>query len=155
MNGMELAEMLRNYRSYRYAVNNGVAPFVEEDMLGMPMNMEFGSRIPKRTGSRGTTLLGREQYNDTVSAMRALDGAIEDVLNDHERDVIRLKYTERNTYTLSVVANKIHVHQNTVTGVHKSALKKLTKALVFVEVPPIHNLDNLVKYDSDLFVSNM
>lgn len=155
MNGMELAEMLRNYRSYRYAVNNGVAPFVEDDTVGMPMNMEFASRIPRHIGSRGTTLMGQMQYNATVTAMKLLDGAIEDVLNDNERDVIRLKYTERNTYTLSIVANKIHVHQNTVTSVHKSALKKLTRALVFVEVPPIHNLDNLVQYNSDLFVSNL
>lgn len=155
MNAMEVAEMLRNYRSYRYAVNNGVAPFVEDDMLGMPMTLEYSSRPPKRVGSRGSTFIGQMQYNATVTAMKLLDGAIEDVLNDNERDVIRLKYTERNTYTLSIVADKIHVHQNTVTSVHKSALKKLTRALVFVEVPPIHNLDNLVQYNSDLFVSNL
>lgn len=142
----KVTELLKNYRSYRYAVSNGIAPHEPNDTLGMPMGLDYGPRAPRAFGERGNTIQSAMDYRIYSRAVKMLEGAVEDVLDDDEREIIRLKYIERNTLTLENIADRRHMHKNTATTIHKRALKKLTKALIFVEVPEIHNLDHIAIY---------
>lgn len=139
----KVTEMLRNYRSYKYAVSNGISPFVEDDTLGMPMAFDYGPRIPRLT--RGNTLASETDYKAYCRAVRAIDGAVSDVLDDEEQTVIRKKYMDRNTLTLYQIADNVHTTERRVLYVHKKALKKLAMALIFVEIPEIVNLDKAIK----------
>lgn len=137
----KVTELLKNYRSYKYAVSNGIAPYQTEDMLGMPMSFNFGSRPPIGLNGRGSMEPSVTDYRIYSRVVKLIEGAIEDVLDDDERDVVRLKYLERNKLTLERIADRKHMHKNTVTVIHKRALKNLSNALLFVEVPEIINLD--------------
>jgi predicted DNA-binding protein (UPF0251 family) len=152
----KVTELLKNYRSYKYAISNGIAPYQAEDTVGMPMGGGYGSRPPAGLNGRGTILDSLMDYQKYKRAITCLEGAIEDVLDDDEREVIRMKYLERNKLTLDTIAKRKHMHKNTVTGIHKRALKTLANALMFVEVPQIHNLDGMVNMDKcDFLVSSM
>ena len=137
----KVQELLKNYRSYKYAVSNGIAPFVDEDTLGMPMALDFGSRPPRLMGSRGSLVSSTTDFRKYDRAVRMISGAVEDVLDDDEREVVTLRWMERNTMTLERIAERKRVCERTVRTVHKRALNKLTLALRFVDVPDIHNLD--------------
>lgn len=136
----KVTRMLKNYRSYRYAVSNGIAPY-EEGELGIGCG-GYGSRIPRL--SRGTTYPSEMDYRAYKRVVQAIDGAVADVLNDDMQMVIRYKYMERNTLNLMQIAEKIHCHERRVKYLHKKALNKLEHALVFVDEPEIINLDKTI-----------
>lgn len=144
MNRDKVTELLKNYRSYKYAVSNGIAPFVEDDTLGMPMMLDYGSRPPKGLTGRGNTFASTQDYHIYSRAVKMIDGAVNEVLNDTERDVIELKYTTRNPLTLEQIAERKGLCERTVRTLHKRALTKLVLALRFVDVPEIHNLDHVL-----------
>lgn len=144
VNGMDrdkITELLKNYRSYKYAVSNGIAPFVEDDTAGMPMTLDYGSRPPRGLAGRGSTQGSLMDYRQYKRVVQAIDGAVSDVLGDEEQKVIRYKYMERNTLTLAQIADSYNMSERRALYLHKKALKALTLALVFVEVPEIVNLD--------------
>lgn len=134
-----ITELLRNYRSYRYAVNNGIAPFVETDMSGIMGGCGFGPRIPRLTA--GTTFQSEQDYHMYKRIVEAIDGAVKDVLSDDQGIVIRLKYLERNPTTLLKIAIARDKDEKTIRRWHKEAIKLLGTALEFVETPEIINLD--------------
>lgn len=140
----KVTELLKNYRSYKYAVSNGIAPHQADDTLGMPMGGSYGSRPPGGLSGRGTILESLMEYNQYKRVVTLIDGAVTDVLDDQERSVIELKYLNRNTFTLSQISDRTAMSERTVSYVHKRSLKKLTLALRFVEVPEIINLDDAV-----------
>lgn len=138
----KVTRMLKNYRSYKYAVSNGIAPFQEEDTTGMPMAFSFGSRPPTGLMGRGTMLASQSDYRAYQRAVQAIDGAVNEVLNDEQQTVIRYKYMERNTLTLIQIADdKLHCHERRAIYLHRKALKALHLALMFVDEPEIINLD--------------
>lgn len=138
----KVTELLKNYRSYKYAVSNGIAPHQEEDILGMPMSFDYGSRPPSGIYGRGSLQGSTNDYRAYKRVVEAIDGAVNDVLGDDEQKVIRYKYMERNTLTLSQIAEgKLYCHERRAIYLHKKALKALALALMFVELPEIINLD--------------
>lgn len=140
-----VTRMLKNYRSYKYAVSNGIAPFQDEDVIGMPRTPGYGSRPPTPLWGRGSIQASLNDYRAYKRVVQAIEGAVADVLDDDEQNVIRHKYMERNTLTLGQVADRYHMSERQVKYLHKKALKKLTVALAFVDEPEIINLDNVVK----------
>lgn len=144
MNQDKVIELLTKYRSYKFAISNGVAPYQSEDMLGMPRAGGYGSRAP-RYGSSGCTLQSEIDYQQYTRAVQAIEGAVADVLDDDQATIIRRKYLDRNKRTLSQIAAERNVDPTTVTRWHKTALKHLTDALIFVDVPDIMILDDVLK----------
>lgn len=146
MNHDKLQELLKNYRSYKYAVSNGIAPYQSDDTVGMPMGGSYGSRPPEGLNGRGTILDSLMDYNDYAAAIDALEGAVEFVLSDMEQAVIRMKWMDRNTYTLKQIGAIKGMCEKTTGTVHKKALSRLVKAMPQIHVPEIHNLDGIVTY---------
>ncbi|MGX4584040.1 sigma factor-like helix-turn-helix DNA-binding protein [Paenibacillus chitinolyticus] len=144
MDQNKVTELLKNYRSYRYAISNGVASHQSDDTTGMPLGGGYGSRPPAGFGGRGTILSSLMDYQRYKLAVTLIDGAVRDVLDDEERNVIELKYMERNTLTLALIAERKGPSEKTVRNIHKRALNKLTVALRFVDTPEIINLDEVI-----------
>lgn len=140
----KVTELLKNYRSYKYAVSNGVAPHQSEDTVGMPMGGSYGSRPPRGFEGRGSVLESLMDYQRYKRAVLMVDGAVSEVLDDDERSIVELKYMNRNTLTLSQIGDYKAMSERSVRYVHKRALKKLSMALRFVDVPAILNLDEVV-----------
>lgn len=140
----KVTELLKNYRSYKYAVSNGIAPHEPNDTLGMPMSFDYGPRAPRSFGERGNTLQSAIDYRQYKRAVEAVNGAVDEVLSDDEQKVIKYKYLERNTLTLYQIADRYHMTEDRAKYLHRKALKSLEKALMFVEVPDIINLDNVI-----------
>lgn len=138
-------ELLKNYRSYRYAVSNGIAPHDPNESLDISIVSGYGPRAPRAFGERGNTINSTLDYKTYSRAVQMIEGAVRDVLDDDERIVIERKYLDRNRLTLSQIARDRHITERTVIRRHKSALNKLTHALIFVEVPEIINLDEIIK----------
>lgn len=142
MNKDQVIQALKDYRSYKYAISNGIAAYVEDDMAGMPMGGSYGSRAPSL--SRGTFISSTTDYLKYKRFIAVLEGAINDVLSDNERMVIMRKYIDRNSTTLYQISLDKDKEEKTIGRWHKSALDKISKALQFVEVPEIINLDKVV-----------
>ena len=138
-----VTRMLKNYRSYKYAVSNGIAPYEEGESIFCSTG--YGSRPPAGLMGRGTMQASISDFNAYKRAVKAIDGAVAEVLNDEEQAVIRYKYLERNTLTLAQIADKYNMCERRAQYLHKKALKALTMALQFVEEPEIINLDDVPK----------
>lgn len=143
MNQDKVVELLKNYRSYKFAINNGIAGFNPYDDVGMPRAGGYGSRAPRLGG--GSTFQSEIDYQSYSAIVRTIDGVVADVLDDDQAAVIRRKYLDRNKRTLGQIAAEKHVDPSTVTRWHKIALKQLAIALTFVEVVEIINLDDVVQ----------
>lgn len=143
MNQDKVTELLKNYLSYKFAISNGIAPFQSEDTLGMPMGGTYGSRIPRVWGSSGSMLESERDFVRYTRIVRAIDGAVNDVLNDDQAKTIRKKWLDRNRRTLAEISEELHVDPSTVGRWHKEALKQLSTALQFVDPPEILNIDNV------------
>lgn len=140
----KVIELLTKYRSYKFAISNGIAPYQSEDMLGMPRGGGYGSRAP-RYGCSGSTVQSELEYRQYTHVVQAIEGAVADVLDDDQATIIRRKYLDRNKRTLSQIAAERNVDPTTVTRWHKTALKHLADALIFVEIPDIIFLDDVLK----------
>lgn len=138
----KITELLKNYRSYKYAISNGIAPH-DDEVLGMPFSGGYGPRVPRIYG-RGSWEESMNDYREYIRAVRLIDGAVRDVLDDNERKVIELKYLERNTLTLERISERIRYSERHVRRMHKQALKKLSLSLAFMTVPEIINLDTIL-----------
>lgn len=145
MNTDKVQEILKNYRSYRYAASNGIAGWNPYDSTGMPMGGSFGSRVP--TLSTGLTVYSEMDLVRYGRMITLIDGAVNDVLDDDEAMVIKRKYMDRNKKTLDEIAYAMNRTRQTISNRHKSALNKLNEALKFfiMDAPEIINLDTVVK----------
>jgi hypothetical protein len=108
-----VVELLKNFRSYRYAAKNC---------------REYVDQLPVVYSERRYNLTGWDwtRYNRIVNMIQ---GAVDEVLSDDQRTVIQRKYLDRNTSTLSEIANAIYRDRKTVERWHKEAIKRLTIAL--------------------------
>lgn len=138
MNRDGVTKLLKDYRSYRRAMQNyerfrpvpsaGIANY-----SGMP----GGSGAPTLFfASQGrmadiyhldhTDQFDYEMYSVIVYI---IDMTVDDVLSDNERHVIKRRWMDRNPAKLSDIADDKGIHEKTVRRWHKEALRKLTLAL--------------------------
>lgn len=113
----QLTEILRDFRSYRYAVHNCGGMHALDDMT-LPVVISERRRNPNQWDAT--------RYSRIVSAIEC---AVNDVLSDDQRTVIMRKYMDRNTLTLNEIADITRQHRSTVSRWHKEALRRLTIAL--------------------------
>lgn len=130
----EVTELLKNYRSYRFAARN----WETHD------GHDWGS-VRVSASSRGDIFVGINEwdYRRYSRIVTLIDGAVNDVLDDEMQNIIRYKYLERNTMTLAQISDKFHYGERRAQYLHKKALKSLSLALCFLETPEINNLDNV------------
>lgn len=109
----KVSEILRNHKSYRYAAQIG------EDFLdGAPtLYNERRKSLDRWDGTR---------YNRIVNIVKE---AVDEVLTDEERTVIKRKYLDQNPITLRQISELLNYERKTIERRHKSALKKLGQAL--------------------------
>jgi hypothetical protein len=143
MNQDKIVEMLKNYRSYKFAVSNGIAGYDPCDNTGMPRGGGYSSREPRLGG--GSTFQSELDYRLYKGIVTSIEGAVSEVLDDDQATVIRRKYLDRNKRTLAQIAAERNVDPTTVTRWHKIALKQLSVALALVEPAEIINLDDVLK----------
>lgn len=142
MDKNKVIQTLKNYRSYKFAIQNGIAHSVEDDMTGMPMAFSYGSRPPQL--NRGSLMPSINDHNRYRRIVALIDGAMNEVLSDKERMVIKRKYTDQNTTTLFQISQDRDNDERTVGRWHKSALHKLGIILEFADIPEIINLDEIL-----------
>lgn len=135
-------ELLRNYRSYRFAVSQGIHSYREEDRVGMPRTSSFASFEPRLTD--GNTELVEKDYRKYMRAVRLISAAVEDVLDDDCQRVIKLRYMERNTLTLDEIAERLHTSRSRIYRLHDKSIDLLCFALRFIDAPEIINLDHVL-----------
>ncbi|GAN11062.1 conserved hypothetical protein [Mucor ambiguus] len=142
MNQDKVVEMLKNYRSYKFAISNGIAGYDPYDNTGMPRGGGYGSREPRLGG--GSTLQSEMDYRHYTQIVRVIDAAVHELLDDNQRTVIQRKYMDRNRQTLEQIAEYVDKDARTIRRWHKSALKELSIAFALIDVPEILNLDDVV-----------
>jgi len=131
----KIVELLTDYRSYKFAVSN---------CESNPDELQYGVRVQPYLNSNRVITINELDYLRYSRIIMTLEEATKEVLSDEEREVIRYKYLERNPLTLKIISKRMGMHENTATHIHRRALKKLAKALMFVEIPEIHNLDHVL-----------
>ncbi len=143
MNSREqIIQALDNFRSYRFAVSNGIAAHKDYDDTGMPRAGGYGSRAPmlERGGNISGSLDDWVKYNHFI---KVVEWAVRDVLNDDEQIVINRKYLDRNRATLYQISIDRNKDESTIRRWHRNALRQLCQSLQFVEIPEIINLDKV------------
>lgn len=142
MDNNTVITLLTDYRSYKFALDNlgglSSASTIDHSKLTI-----YEQRTPKRI-SNWDTEYDQTRYSRLVLL---LDAAIEYVLSDIERDVIRLMYLERNKLDKVSTAEALHIDRKTVSAYHDRAIERLSKALYPVshEYMEINNLDFMLK----------
>lgn len=143
MNQDKVVELLKDYRSYKFAISNGIAGYNPYDDTGMPRGGGYGSREPRLGG--GSTFQSQMDYRLYTQVVRLVDAAVMELLDDHERAVIESKYLSREKKTLERIAEIMDKDVRTIRRWHKAALKELTKAFALIDIPEIINLDEVMK----------
>lgn len=115
MDNNQVTELLRDYRSYKFAVSN----LNEVETVYLP-------RVYDERSYGNLDGWDKSRYSRIVNL---IDGAVNDVLSDDQRSVIMRKYLERNTMDLVEIAKAIHRDRTTVGRWHTEAIRKLSIAL--------------------------
>jgi RNA polymerase sigma factor (sigma-70 family) len=142
----QITEALKNYRSYRYAVNQYERhrPHPQAGVANYDA-MPSGSGAPElffapnaRMGDMGhTSFQDRLDYQAYRTFISEVDGAL-DTLTDDEQSVLRLKWMEG--VELRKIAERKGCSVNTITSTHKRALNKMAVCFRFLEVPQIEHI---------------
>ena len=119
MNNEQVSEILSNFRSYRYAAKVGEM----RGYLDCPPVL-YNERKLNPNGWDAS------RYNRLVNTVT---GAVDDVLTDEQRAVIKRRYLDRNPLTLGQIADILNCDRSTVQRRHKEALRKLGIALAPLE----------------------
>jgi len=146
MNRDKVTELLKNYRSYKYAVSRferhvPIASAGVANYDGMPS----GSGAPElffapqgRMADMGhTSLQDRMDYQAYAAAIQDIDGGL-DELTDEEQSVVKLKWMEG--ISLRDIADRKKYSVETVKRNHKRALEKLDICFRFVRVPQVNDV---------------
>lgn len=142
MDNNTVITLLTDYRSYKFALDNlgGVS---NSNAIDYSKFTIYEQRTPKRISNYDM------EYDQTRYSrlVLLLDAAIDYVLSDIERDVIRLMYLERNKLDKVSTAEALHIDRKTVTSYHDKAIDRLAKALYPInkEYMEINNLDFMLK----------
>lgn len=146
MNRDNVTELLKNYRSYKYAVNQyerhrpragaGIANYE-----GMPSGsgaQELFFAPNSRMADMGhTSFQDRLDYNAYAEVIKDIDGGL-DTLTDEENSVVRLKWMEG--LSLRQIADRKQYSVETVKRNHKRALEKLDICFRFIKMPQIEEI---------------
>lgn len=131
MDNDKVVELLKNYRSYRYAAKN----------CGQG---DEGYRLPRVYDERRVNwnMWDSTRYSRIVNM---IDGAVSDVLSDDERTVITRKYLDRNTMTLNEIADVLYKDKSTISRWHTAAIRRLAIALqpLTHDEREIENIDHM------------
>ncbi|MUT66024.1 sigma factor-like helix-turn-helix DNA-binding protein [Paenibacillus sp. NEAU-GSW1] len=138
-----VTELLKNYRSYKYAINRydrhkpgaaaGVASY--DAMPSGSGASEYFFDLNARMADMGTT--NNADYKDYLEYKRVvqdIEGGL-DELTDEEQSVVRLKWME--DMSLRDIAKRKQYSVETVKRNHKRALEKLGICYRFIKVPQI------------------
>lgn len=143
MSRENVTELLKNYRSYKYAVSRyakhravpaaGVANY--EAMPSGSGASELFFTLNGRMADMGHSSFQDElDYQSYSEAVENIDGAL-DMLTDEEQSVIRLKWMDG--ISLRDIADRKKYSVETVKRNHKRALEKLGICFRFVKIPQI------------------
>lgn len=139
MNRNEVTEMLKKYRTYKFAIRNfektGWVSMTGTQWSDMPRGGGFGSRAPVKFAS--DSLQDVADYNEYKRTIELVDGAL-DELRDEERSVVCLKWMD--DMTLQQIADRKRYSKETIKRYHRKGLTKLCNCLRFVELPEIEYL---------------
>lgn len=148
-------ELLGNYRYYKFAIRDYENPYINAESLAsiteqkyeyaaparvtlfsdMPIGRGSGSRMPTLTGEWGIN--DHIQYNAVKYAVQRVDCAL-DLLSDEERSVITLKWVDE--LTLQQIADRKRYSRDWAKKIHRKALGKLAKMLMFDYVPQVDKI---------------
>ena len=145
MNRENVTELLKNYRNYKYAVNQyerhrpraaaGVANY--DAMPGGSGAPELFFAPVGRMADMGHTGFQDElDFQAYKAVIRDIDGGL-DMLTDEEHSVIRLKWMEG--VSLRNIAERKQYSVETVKRNHKRALEKLGICFRFIKIPQVHD----------------
>lgn len=137
MDNNSVIKLLTDYRSYKFALMN-IGNIGDGELRYTNRNV-YAERKPLHI-SNYNTWYDRERYTRVVGL---LESAVDFVLSDEQRSIIRDKYMERNRLNLSEIADKLHKDRKTVSTQHKKAINSLCKALLPIsqDYMEINNLD--------------
>lgn len=154
MNHDQITQLLKDYRSYRYAVTQYERhkPYAQAGIANYSA-MPNGSGAPEllfapqgRMADMGKlTLQDQLDYRDYKYIVDAIDGAVMEVLTDDERMVIQRKYLDRNSKTLTLIASEVEKDERTIRRYHKEAFRKLRNSLVLIRIPEVINLEKILE----------
>lgn len=135
MNRDKVTELLRRYKSYKFAVRNyetagwaAIGNNVDRDGFS---GGGFGSRAPKKYGASFQDAMDYEMYKTIVDA---IEGAL-DTLPSDEQEIIRLKWFEG--ITLRKISERYSYSVETIKLKHRKAINSLSICLNFVVVAEI------------------
>lgn len=115
MDNNQVTELLKDYRSYKFAVSN----LNEVDTVHLP-------RIYDERSYGNLDGWDKSRYSRIVNL---IDGAVNELLSDDQRTVIMRKYLDRNPMALRDIAKQIHKDRSTVGRWHTEAIRILSIAL--------------------------
>lgn len=115
MDNNQVTELLKDYRSYKFAVSN----LTEVDTVYLP-------RVYDERSYGNLDGWDKSRYSRIVNL---IDGAVNELLSDDQRTVIMRKYLDRNTMPLRDIAKQIHKDRSTVGRWHTEAIRILSIAL--------------------------
>lgn len=144
MNREEIAEALRGYLSYKYAVtmyerhrpspSAGIANY-NPMPSGSGAPERFFAIVGKPADMGHTSMQDELDYHTYRTFVVDLEGAFE-VLTEEEYSIIKLKWMQ--DFTLKQISERKHCGLNTVKRSHKRALEKLHNSLRFAKLPQIY-----------------
>lgn len=139
----KVTELLKNYRSYKYAVRMyeqsiGVPCATTAVYDDMPRSSSFGSRSPRMND--GISVQDTLDYLELKQVVEAIDGAVQYVLSDDEQMVIKRKYLDQNTTTLYRISVAKDKDESTIRRWHKEALRKLATSLEMITKPSMYEI---------------
>lgn len=137
MDNNTVIKLLADYRSYKFALLN--LSFEKYNEQHYTNRKVYSERRPIHI-SNYNTWYDFERYSRVVEL---LESAVDFVLSDEQRSIIRDKYMERNRLNLGEIADKLHKDRKTVSTQHKKAINSLCKALLPIsqDYMEINNLD--------------
>lgn len=143
MNRDKVTQLLKNYKSYKYAVKCYEVDYLPVPSIAsysdMPRSAGFESSVPR--GNNSLSLNDHQDYHEYKTAVVAIEGAM-NTLSDIERLVIKKKWMDG--YTLRIIEDRHHLGIDYAKKIHRKALENLAICLTFTEVPKIHNTQQTV-----------
>jgi len=146
MDNNTVTELLKNFRSYKFAVLNLKTEGEHEYFLA---HLENNTRMSPVYADRKPKFISK--YNTSYDFARytriveMIESAVEFVLNDDQQTIIKRKYLNRNTINLTEIADELHKDRTTVGRWHKEAINSLAKALLPIsrDYAEITNVDHM------------
>lgn len=148
MNRDNVTELLKNYRNYKYAVNQyerhrprasaGIANY-EAMPSGSGASELFFVPNGRMADMGHTSFQDRLDYQAYANVVRDIEGGLE-ALTDEEQSVIRLKWMDK--LSLQQIADRKGMSVRTIKSCHKSALASLQVCFRFVKPPEIHEISS-------------